>query len=142
MEEKVLGPALKRGATYEERWLPYELARPKRYTPDAILPNGIAIEVKGQFCGSDRSKLLAVKAAYPKLDLRMVLATPRMFTTTRRTVTQAEWCEKHHIPWCEWVIPESWWREPVNTESRQVLESAPKVNHKGKRKFPLAGEVA
>ena len=126
MEARVIGPWQAHGAEYEPCFLRFQVEVPRRYTPDVVLPNGIAIEVKGWFWGADRTKLLAVKAAYPDLDLRMVLATPRGWITPRRIMTQSAWCDRHGIPWAEKEIPVSWVQEPINVRSKAVLDTAPR----------------
>jgi hypothetical protein len=60
----------------------YEVARLKypqkdgTYVPDFRIPQAIRtqlfIEAKGRFLGKDRTKLKAVKAAHPEIDLRIV----------------------------------------------------------------------
>lgn len=72
--EVALGRKYSRMA-YEDERLPYTLD--KHYIPDfSVGPSGdplrIIFEAKGRFTSFDRSKMLAVKAAHPDRDIRMV----------------------------------------------------------------------
>lgn len=128
MEARLVPPLLEWGAEYEPLFLRFSARNPRRYTPDVILPNGIAIEIKGWFPPDDRSKLLDVKASYPALDLRMVLASPNATLNKRSATTQAEWCESHGIPWAHNVVPDAWLHEAPNKESFAILNNAPRTN--------------
>jgi hypothetical protein len=102
--------AIQPDAQFESLQLPYTLSH--TYTPDIILPNGVILEVKGKFVvkGIDcRPKMLAVKAAFPDLDIRFVLQHPRLTVTPRAKMTHSEWCEKYNFPWCHYKdIPTEW----------------------------------
>lgn len=123
MEARIVPPLLLRGAQYEPVFLRY-LAKPRGYVPDVILPNGIVIEIKGWFIPADRAKLLAVKATFPALDLRMVLASPQQKIGHASKTTQAAWCEQHEIIWADNAVPESWLAEEFNPASQAVLDAA------------------
>ena len=91
----------------------YEVDRIKytiqsKYTPDFSLKNGVIIETKGFFKGSDRSKHLAVKAQNPELDIRFVFQ--RNNTLSRKSsTTYGDWCDKHGFQWCIFPnIPPTW----------------------------------
>lgn len=117
-------PALEaQGAQYEPVFLRYPGAD-RRYTPDVVLPNAIAIELKGWFKPSDRSKMLAVKKFYPELELRMVLMSPDKPLNKKSTTTEAQWCEKHGIPWAAKEVPASWLLEPLFAESFATIHEA------------------
>jgi hypothetical protein len=102
--------AVQPGAQFESLKLPYTLTH--TYTPDIILPNGVILEVKGRFIqkGHDcRPKMLAVKAAFPDLDIRFVLQNPGLSVTPRAKLTHSEWCDKNGFPWCHYQsIPPEW----------------------------------
>jgi hypothetical protein len=106
MESDLAPKIMAAGGRYERLKLKYTLDRV--YTPDFDLPDGTIIEVKGYFPPADRTKMLAVKAAHPTLDIRMVLATPHAFLTKAKKSTQAMWCEKHGFRWAHNYIPQSW----------------------------------
>ena len=97
-------------ASFESIKLPYTLSH--TYTPDIILPNGVVIEIKGKFVvkGVDsRPKMLAIKAAFPQLDVRFIFQTPHAPVAPRAKMTNAEWAEKHGFPWCHYLaIPKDW----------------------------------
>jgi hypothetical protein len=126
MEARLVPPLLSRGGRYEPLFLRYPSRRVRGYTPDVVLFNGIALEIKGWFTAADRTKLLDVKAAYPALDLRMVLASPQQKIGRQSKTTQAMWCEQHGIPWSDNAVPDAWLAEPTNEASKAVLDAAPK----------------
>jgi hypothetical protein len=95
---------------YEELTLDYTV--PQKYTPDFVLGNGIVIEFKGWFVSDDRTKMLAVKAQHPKLDIRMVFCNAHTRIAKGSKTTYASWCDKHGIPWAEHLVPPAWTREP------------------------------
>jgi hypothetical protein len=128
-EERVAA-TLPDSAKYEPVRLEYPGAV-RSYYPDFVLKNGIAIEVKGWFKPSDRAKMLRVKKQYPGLDVRLVLDSPDQFTTKTKTMTNAEWCEKHGFPWAKRFVPARWLSEPNNNVSIAILAAAPKRNTKG-----------
>lgn len=125
MEDRIVPPLLLLGALYEPIRLTYA-ANPRFYIPDLVLPNGIAIEIKGWFTSADRSKMVQVKQQYPLLDLRMVLASPRQKLNKTSKTTQAAWCEKHNIPWAHNEVPAKWVYAPFNQASFDVIQAAPR----------------
>lgn len=109
--ERTLDVQLKQsgiGYTYESLKLPY--VRHHVYLPDFVLDNGIIIEAKGVLNKRDpneSAKMVAVKQAYPELDIRFVfmkadLPLPRM------KMSHAKWAEKYGFPWADGKIPENW----------------------------------
>lgn len=128
MEQRLVPALLAFGAEYEPVFLRYASRRSRHYKPDVVLKNGIAIEIKGWFRPADRAKLLDVKAEYPQLDLRMVLASPRQKLSPKSKTTQAEWCEQHGIPWSEKEVPAAWLSATTNEASLAILAAAPRVN--------------
>lgn len=131
MEERLAAKLLAAGASYESLRFTFP-ARRRGYLPDFILPNGIVIEAKGWFVGGDRAKMLAVKKEHPNLDIRFVLASPRQFTTQNRTMTQAEWCEKHGFPWAEAVVPDAWLVEQPKAACQEALTRGVAVKKKAR----------
>lgn len=128
LEDKLVPALLAVGGEYEPVSLTYPSA-PRRYKPDVVLPNGVAIEIKGWFVGSDRAKTLAVLKAYPGLDLRFILQTPSAPLDGRSKTTSAMWCDAHNIPWTKAGSGEElkWAREPFNKVSAAHLSNAPRV---------------
>lgn len=131
MEARLVPPLLERGAEYESLFLRYPPRKQRGYTPDVILPNGIALELKGWFKPTDRTKLIDVQAAYPALDLRLVLASPFQTIGRNSKTTQAEWCDAHGFPWANNEVPAAWLAEPTNSASQLILDAAPR--HKTRR---------
>jgi hypothetical protein len=126
LEDKIVPGALLHGAEYE----PVSLAYPcgvRRYKPDLVLPNGIAIEIKGWFTPADRAKTLKVLAAYPGLELRFVMQRPETTLDGRSKTTCAMWLDAHGIKWAKGDIPKSWYSEPPFRASWLALASAPRV---------------
>lgn len=87
------------------------LKPPSKYTPDFVLPNGIIIETKGRFLGSDRTKHLLIKAQHPEKDIRFVFSNSRQKLYKGAKKTYAEWCEKNGFKYADKQIPESWFEE-------------------------------
>ena len=87
----------------------------KRYTPDFRLKKRtggyIYVEYKGNFKGTDRTKLLNVKRDHPDLDLRLVFERAGNKLNKVSKTTYADWCEKHGFPWAEKEIPKEWRKE-------------------------------
>ncbi len=79
----------------------------RTYTPDFFLPNGIVVEAKGKMTAPVRKKMLAVKASWPDLDLRLLFMRDNKIhknSTTRYT----EWATKHGFPNSVEPIPQEW----------------------------------
>lgn len=129
MEDRLVPALVAQGCEYEPLFLRYP-APLRRYIPDVVTPNGIAIEIKGWFKPADRSKMLAVRAAYPDLDLRLVLATPNQKLAKKSSTTNAMWCDKYGFKWAAKVVPDSWLSEPVNEAALSILNAAPRHNKK------------
>lgn len=115
LEEK-LADQLKRAGqpiTYEEHTLHYKQPeKPRRYTPDFILPNGIIIESKGRFVTADRQKHLFIKADHPALDIRFVFSNSRSKIGKLSETTYAMWCQKNGFLYADKWIPPAWLAEP------------------------------
>lgn len=92
---------------YETLKLPYTLE--KVYTPDFILPNGVIVEAKGVLTPADRTKMRAVKAAHPELDIRLLFMDGSKKLSKRAKMTYGRWAEVNGFPWAEGVsIPKEW----------------------------------
>lgn len=81
------------------------------YTPDFVLENGIIIEAKGRFVGSERSKHLAVKKQHPDLDIRFVFSNSNTRLSKGSKTTYGSWCEKHGFLYADEKIPVTWMKE-------------------------------
>lgn len=86
-------------------------AKPRTYTPDFTLPNGIIIETKGRFVTADRQKHLMIQEQHPELDIRFVFdrASARISKTSK--TTYAKWCQKHGFQYAEKSVPREWLEE-------------------------------
>lgn len=125
MEERLVPGLVAHGCAYEPLFLHYP-APLRRYIPDVVTPNGIAIEIKGWFRPADRAKLLRVQLNYPNLDLRLVLATPHQKIAKTSSTTSAMWCDQHGFKWAAKVVPDEWLSEPINAVSLAILNAAPR----------------
>lgn len=102
------------GYDYETLVLNYTIPATKhRYTPDFILPNGIIIEVKGNFTAPQRKKMAAVLEQNPDRDIRMVFMRNNPINKSSRT-KYSDWCSKRGIPYHispSGSLPEEWLNE-------------------------------
>jgi hypothetical protein len=121
----VIPPLLAAGGAYEPIRLSYP-AGVRFYVPDATLPNGIAIEVKGRFLPADRAKLLAVRDAHPLLDLRLVFDNATRTLSKVSKTSYGDWCRQHGFPYATKVVPPAWITEPRNEASLACITTAPK----------------
>jgi hypothetical protein len=103
--------------TYEEFKIPWVLHKDCTYTPDFLLPNGIIVETKGRFVTGDRQKHLYVKNQEPDLDIRFVFGRSKAFISKTSETTYGDWCAHKGFQYTDLLIPEKWWKEPVNTAS-------------------------
>ena len=83
------------------------------YTPDVVLPNGIIVELKGFFRGSDRRKHLQLRTQYPHLDIRFVFQDANKKISKTSKTTYGMWASKNGITFAEGYIPDSWLSEPL-----------------------------
>lgn len=126
LEERTAKDLIKRGCTdfeYETVKVPYEVpARPAKYTPDFILPNGIVVETKGRWVSEDRKKLKLIMEQHPDLDLRIVFS--RSLTPINKTskTTYGMIATKLGIPYADKLIPQEWLEEPPNEASLEALK--------------------
>ena len=96
--------------TYEKDRIKY-ISKPKTYTPDFVLGNGIIVETKGRFMPSDRTKHLLIKEQHPDLDVRFVFSNSRTKLSKRSKTTYGEWCDKHGFQYADQMIPLEWTKE-------------------------------
>ena len=94
--------------SYESQKLKY--LRPQTYTPDFVLPNGIMLEVKGYFEGSDRTKHLLVREQNPDADVRFVFQNANTTLNKNSKTTYGQWCDDNGFEWCDAKskIPNEW----------------------------------
>lgn len=114
LEEKVAQELKDLGLTvgYEDTVIEYtQPSKPRKYTPDFHLPNGIFIETKGRLVTADRQKHLMVKAQHPGLDLRFVFSNSRQRINKGSPTTYADWCDKHGFRYADKSVPKEWIHE-------------------------------
>lgn len=98
--------------TFEEDKIKYtQPAKPRTYTPDFRLPNGIFIESKGRFLSEDRQKHLWIKQQHPELDIRFVFSNSKSRIAKGSKTTYAKWCEDNGFLYADKEIPLSWIEE-------------------------------
>jgi hypothetical protein len=95
---------------YETLKIPF-VPKPRTYTPDFVLPNGIIVETKGRFVSSDRTKHLLVKDQHPHLDIRFVFSNPNTKISKRSKSTYGSWCDQYGFQYATGMIPRGWTRE-------------------------------
>ena len=98
---------------YEPVKIPYTIPKTEHtYKPDLRLPNGIYIEIKGEFTAADRKKHLYVRECHPHMDLRFVFGNPKQkFSKRPGASTYAQWCDKQGFKWAHGEVPEEWFHE-------------------------------
>lgn len=100
------------GITYEYETFKLKYQRNvSTYTPDFILPNGIILEGKGKFVGSDRSKHLLIKEQHPELDIRFVFSNSNSKLYKGSNSTYGDWCNKHGFLYSDKLVPVEWLKE-------------------------------
>ena len=108
---------------FEPGRIPYLPTKPRYYTPDFVLRNGIIVETKGYFLSADRSKHLTIREQHPTLDIRFVFARPQNRLGKKSTTTYAAWAEAKGFKWAEKRIPEAWIKEALNMQSLRTIWS-------------------
>lgn len=88
---------------------------PRQYQIDFILANGIYVETKGFLRYDDLRKMVAVKAANPDKDIRIVFMKADKLIRKGGAMTYAGWAEKNGFPWAEGLIPDAWFNEKAKT---------------------------
>ena len=107
---------------YEALVIPYlQPQKPRKYTPDFVLPNGIVVETKGRFITADRQKHILVKEQYPNLDLRFLFSNANARISKQSRTTYAKWCEDHGFLFAHRHLPDAWLAEPKNIRSWHVI---------------------
>lgn len=84
---------------------------PRQYQIDFILANGIHVETKGFLRYDDLRKMVAVKAANPDKDIRLVFMKADKLIRKGGALTYGGWAEKNGFPYAEGMIPEAWFQE-------------------------------
>lgn len=110
-EERVFQELRRLGvkAEYEPHKLPYTLE--KNYVPDVLLPNGIYVELKGEFDADARAKMAAVKRQHPDKDIRLVFLRASNKLRKGAKMTYGEWADRNGYQWAEGGIPIIWIEE-------------------------------
>ncbi len=87
--------------------------KPRRYTPDIVLKNGVIVELKGRFTAHDRAKHLCLKAQGHTVRLVFMRASEKIRKGS--STSYGEWCTKHGIIWADGSIPKAWIHEKKGT---------------------------
>lgn len=90
-------------------------AKPSKYTPDYVLPNGIIIEAKGYFEAMDRTKHLMIQEQRPDLDIRFVFQNPNTKLSKTSKTTYGAWADKNGFKYATQHIPQEWIDEVHST---------------------------
>lgn len=84
--------------------------KPRHYTPDFQMSNGIIVETKGRFLPSDRAKHLLIKQQHPELDIRFVFSHSGQRISKVSSQTYGGWCDQHGFLYADRLIPVEWMR--------------------------------
>lgn len=125
LEEHIAAQLAKHGITegYEVLRIPFvQPTKPRKYTPDWVLPNGIILELKGRFVTADRQKHLFVQAQYPDLDIRFVFSNSRTRISKQSQTTYAKWCESKGFKFADRDVPLTWIDESPNNASLAAIK--------------------
>lgn len=107
---------------YESLVIPFtQPVKPRKYTPDFPLPNGIIIESKGRFVTADRQKHLLVQAQHPDIDIRFVFSNSKTRISKQSKTTYGMWCEAKGFLYADKLIPTAWLREAPNARSLAAI---------------------
>ena len=110
-EQEVAGLAKDQGVKleYESERIEYT-GKPRHYTPDFRLRNGIFVETKGRFTASDRTKHLRIKEQRPDVEVRFVFqANNFLYTGSKKRYS--DWCEQYGFVYAIGSIPKEWQNE-------------------------------
>ncbi len=108
LEEKISEELKASGIPFEYEKLKIKFLQPQKprtYTPDFVLPNGIIVETKGRFLSSDRQKHILIKEQHPEYDIRFVFSNPFQKINKNSKTTYAKWCEDHGFLYAKGSIP-------------------------------------
>lgn len=110
--ERRLAVELKRdGIAFQYEPFKIEYVSNHTYTPDFVLANGIILEAKGYLDPETRSKMVAVKACNPDLDIRFVFERADNTLSKKSKMTYGEWATKAGFLWSDGVVPKEWAKE-------------------------------
>lgn len=109
LEEKIWKSLPTRRTKYESVKIKY--SQDREYILDFIVDRKdhapLLLEVKGYFRPQDRSKMLAVKAANPELDIRFIFAADNKISK-RSNTRYSDWCKKHGFKYAIGKVPYHW----------------------------------
>lgn len=108
LEFDVVSDLSARKAKFEyEPWRIEYQPKPRWYTPDLVLPNGIVIEIKGRLTVFDRTKHLLIKDQWPDLDVRFIFKYDNKLNKKAKS-RYSDWCEKHGFLYAFETVPQEW----------------------------------
>lgn len=85
--------------------------KPRSYSPDFKLCDGLYVETKGRFLCEDRQKHLWLKAQHPEIEIRFVFQNPQAPISKGSKTTYARWADRHGFKWSKGLIPIEWMEE-------------------------------
>jgi len=123
--EEAVGDQLKAAgvkAKFEDIKIPFtQPEKPRHYTPDWVLPNGIIIETKGRFVTADRQKHLLVQAQHPALEIRFVFSNSNTRISKKSKTTYAAWAKTKGFMYADKLVPPAWLKEPIHSASLAAI---------------------
>lgn len=112
-----------------------KVSQEKKYLPDFFIETPkIIVESKGRFTGKDRAKMLAVKEAYPELDIRFVFPSNNKLNKNK-DARYSDWATEHNFPYhIGKSIPTDWCEgAAVGVRGRKPRKHRQRNNGEGKR---------
>lgn len=122
LELKLIEQLERAGAAYEYETIKLPYIKRHNYIPDFILKEQcIVIEAKGLFDLEDRSKMAAVKKAYPDLDIRILFQNENTKIRKGSTTTYKDWCVKNGFMCASGFIPDEWLKHKPTEKQREAF---------------------
>ena len=116
LEADIADNLKKQGTVFEYETLRVSYTQPEKprtYTPDFDLDNGIIVEAKGRFLTADRQKHKFIKAQHPDLDIRFVFSNPNAKINKGSKTSYADWCDRYGFKYAAKLVPVEWMQEPA-----------------------------
>lgn len=122
LELRLIEQLDKSGEAYEYESLKLPYVKKHNYVPDFILKEqAIIIEAKGLFDLEDRSKMAAVKKAYPDLDIRILFQNKNVKIRKGSPTTYEDWCKKNGFICASGFVPNDWLNHKPTEKSKKAF---------------------
>ena len=111
LEDKIAEELARKGheVNFETIKIPFvQPVKPRTYTPDFVLRNGIVIETKGRFMTDDRQKHKLIAAQHPDLDILFLFSNAKTKLSKGSPTSYGAWCEQYGFLFADKAIPQEW----------------------------------